>query len=171
MPTLTVGQNTTKIIEMVCASVLHSPQRSARKQSIALEMSNSSALSILHLDLNFHLYITVMTKKLNEKDFYLRFSISQKLLQLLWMKRIFLNICFSQMKPIFNCQVKSINRIVVIGLPKIHDKFMNKHFIHKLLFGAYWCIFIRMIGKWLNLLTQHVMWPCLEIFWCQNYVS
>lgn len=69
-------------IETVRRSVLQSPNRSARRQSLVLAMSNSSLRRILHLDLNFHPYKIVMVQTLNERDFASRVLTCQRLLQL-----------------------------------------------------------------------------------------
>lgn len=69
-------------IETVRDSVLRSPNRSARRQSMALAISDSSLRRILHLDLNFHPYKIAMVQKLNERDFQSRVLTCQRLLQL-----------------------------------------------------------------------------------------
>lgn len=69
-------------IETVRQSVLQSPNRSARRQAMALAISDSSLRRILHLDLNFHPYKIVMVQKLNDTDFGSRVMTCQRLLQL-----------------------------------------------------------------------------------------
>lgn len=69
-------------IEMVRTSVLQSPKRSARRQSVALAISNTSVRRILHLDLNFHPFKIVMVQKLYQRDFGSRLTLCSRLLQL-----------------------------------------------------------------------------------------
>lgn len=69
-------------IETVRRSVVQSPNRSARRQSMVLAISDSSLRRILHLDLNFHPYKIVMVQELRERDFQSRVLTCQRLLHL-----------------------------------------------------------------------------------------
>lgn len=61
-----VRQKTSKLFGGVYCKV---PNRSVRKQSMVLVISDSCLRRILHFDLNFHPYKIVVLQKLNERDF------------------------------------------------------------------------------------------------------
>ncbi|KAJ4427215.1 hypothetical protein ANN_24832 [Periplaneta americana] len=56
-------------IERVRVIVTRSPHRSARRQTIALRLSERSVRRILHSDLKFHPYKLMIVQQLNEEDY------------------------------------------------------------------------------------------------------
>lgn len=57
-----------KNVERVRPTILKSPNRSARKHSIALEIDNRTLRDLLHVDLRFHLYKLAVVQKVNVSD-------------------------------------------------------------------------------------------------------
>lgn len=86
-------------IELVRASMLRSPQRSARKHASALGLSDRSVRRILHDDLHFHPYKMAIVQELFERDFNSRRNACEVLLEVVPEDAI----VFLVMKPIFIC--------------------------------------------------------------------
>ena len=70
---------TTENIEKVQEAVSQSPERSARRQSAALGISDRTIRRILHKDLNFHPYKLAMVNELNDGDYPQRLKFAQEM--------------------------------------------------------------------------------------------
>ncbi|PNF15158.1 hypothetical protein B7P43_G14820 [Cryptotermes secundus] len=77
--TVTMPEN----VETVRQSILRSPRRSARKQAVALDISNRSMHRILHEHLHFHPYKMVVVQELSPRDFQNRITACETLLETL----------------------------------------------------------------------------------------
>ena len=64
-------------------AVLRSPKRSARRQALALQMSDRSVRRILHKDLKFHPYKIMIVQKLLQGDFAQRRQFCESILEIL----------------------------------------------------------------------------------------
>lgn len=73
---------TPRNVERVRVAVNRSPKRSARKQSLALQISNRSLRRILHEDLQFHPYKIQVAQELKEPDFANRILFCNKMLRI-----------------------------------------------------------------------------------------
>lgn len=69
-------------IERVREAVTRSPRRSARKQSLALQLSNTTLRRILHQDLHFHPYKIQVVHELKQTDFNKRVAFCTNMLRL-----------------------------------------------------------------------------------------
>jgi len=67
-------------IERVRQAFVRSPRRSARRNAIALRMSDRTLRRILHEDLNFHPYKMVMVQAINDLDIVNRKNLCEVLL-------------------------------------------------------------------------------------------
>ncbi|KAG8329111.1 WD domain repeat-containing protein 55 [Homalodisca vitripennis] len=79
------------------ASMLRSPQRSARKHASVLGLSNRSVRKILHEDLHFHPYKMAIVQELSECDYNNRRN------RFFWVLFLGTLLCFLVTKPIFIC--------------------------------------------------------------------
>ena len=70
-------------VERVREAVLRSPKRSARRQALALPMSDRSLRRILHKDLKFHPYKIMIVQKLLQGDFAQRRQFCESILEIL----------------------------------------------------------------------------------------
>jgi transposase-like protein len=70
-------------IERVRQAFVRSPRRSARRNAIALRMSDRTVCLILHEDLNFHPYKMVMAQAINDQDRVNRKTVCEVLLNAL----------------------------------------------------------------------------------------
>ena len=68
-------------VELVRASIQHSPRRSARKHAAALSMSDRSVRRILHDDLNMHPYKTMIVQELSPTDYGTRVTLCSDILR------------------------------------------------------------------------------------------
>ena len=68
-------------MEAVRASILRSPQRSARKHASALGLSDRSVRRILHDDLHFHPYKMAIAHELSQRDFNSRRNACEVILE------------------------------------------------------------------------------------------
>lgn len=70
-------------VERVRQAMLRSLERSARRHSAALPMSDTSVRQILHQDLRFHPYKMAVVHQLNEANYPQRAAFAEAMLQLL----------------------------------------------------------------------------------------
>ena len=70
-------------MEAVRVAIGRSPQRSARRHSVALGISNRTLRRILHDDLNLHPYKIQVVQALNPEDYGIRVGFCEHMLQLL----------------------------------------------------------------------------------------
>ena len=79
IPTVRTPQN----VDNVRMAIVKSPRHSVRRHSTATGLSDRSVWRILHKDLNFHPYKTVIVQELNNRDMANRRISSEQLLEML----------------------------------------------------------------------------------------
>ena len=70
-------------IERVREAVTTSPQRSARRQAAALQISDRSVRRILHQELKFHPYKLMVVQQLQPRDYHQRLTFAERMLEIL----------------------------------------------------------------------------------------
>jgi hypothetical protein len=81
-PGAKITVRTPENVERVRTAMLRSPQRSARRHSSELQISNRTVRRILHAELRFHPYKIMVVQKMNETDYPQRLNFAHTMLTL-----------------------------------------------------------------------------------------
>ncbi|XP_011049237.1 PREDICTED: uncharacterized protein LOC105142985 [Acromyrmex echinatior] len=131
-------------IEAVRASILRSPQRSARKHASALGLSDRSMRRILHDDLHFHPYKIAIAHELSERDFNSRRNACEVLLEVVSEDAI---VFFSDEAHFHLCE--SVNKHNMRYWADTNPRELHQRPLHSLKVTV-WCAIssARIIGPW-----------------------
>jgi hypothetical protein len=111
-------------IEAVRQSFIRSHRCSARRQSVAVGISDHSMRRILHKNLNFHLYKIVVVQNLSDHDMATHSMVAECLIGILSNDVIILMTDEAH----FHSSGYVKNRIFAIGQKKIHSSSINDLF-------------------------------------------